>query len=720
MKLKKPREIKLLLLIVLPLLIAAFGMLLSTSRILDGVSDSVDRQEETRTWQAVQSAISAAKEHLAGTVTDNAHWDDAVRHGYGVINNEWMSGTWGFPTTDVNYDTMYIVDPDGKLIISYHKGKQSEVPPQNYLGDALKKSLEAIPKDGITFNVVSTLAITPDGLAIMAAAPILPTSEEVKLPAPRPNVLIFARSITKEILADMSKQYIVDGLDVVQLGKSEVAANLLHDNWGYPIAKATWQARHPGNAARDSYRFTAIATILALIGALIPISIVHALAMKKMDTDEQAANFAARHDALSGLPNRTFLLERLNEHLNISNASELALIFVDLDGFKAINDAYDHETGDKLICAVAVGLARLVASQGDLARLGGDEFAILVSGDNSIGRSESIAENILTFVQEAFDIDGRIASIGASIGIAGCRDETIEPNELMRRADIAMYDAKDNGRNRWSHYDGMLDARRTEDVSIANELRAFVVRGVFEVAYQPIVDSRSHAIIGVEALARWPKSSPRNFEPERFIPVAEEHGLIDGLSRLILQIACRDIIHFQDLRLAVNLSPLQINCPTLVVDIQRIAGECNFPLSRLEVEFTERLLIKNPSRAKQVILEMQSCGICVALDDFGTGYASVGYLREFAFNKIKLDRSLTQGLTKNIAAQQVVQGTILIAKGLSSEIIAEGIETKEDAQLMRLAGCGQLQGHFFGMPNAAGQLHSFLGDVNFEPLQFPA
>ena len=174
------------------------------------------------------------------------------------------------------------------------------------------------------------------------------------------------------------------------------------------------------------------------------------------------------------------------------------------------------------------------------------------------------------------------------------------------------------------------------------------------------------------------------------------------------------------MRLAVNISPLQINSPSLVADIKRIAAQCHFPLNRLEVEFTERVLIKNPIRAKQTILDLQSCGVCVALDDFGTGYASVGYLREYAYNKIKIDRSLTRSITKNAATQQVVQGTILIAKGLSAEIIAEGIETEEDAQLMRLAGCGQLQGNYFGVPNSVDKIETVLGNAIIEPVRFPA
>jgi EAL domain-containing protein (putative c-di-GMP-specific phosphodiesterase class I) len=275
-----------------------------------------------------------------------------------------------------------------------------------------------------------------------------------------------------------------------------------------------------------------------------------------------------------------------------------------------------------------------------------------------------------------------------------------------------MYDAKESGRNRWRRFDAALDVKRSEDVVIANDIRAFIDRGVFEVAYQPIVDSRSRTIIGVEALARWPKSSQRDIAPDHFILVAEEHGLIEGLGSLILQIACHGMAQYmarwQDLRLAVNISPSQINNPNFVADVNRIVSEHSIPLTRLDVEFTESVLIGNPKRAKEVVQELKDSGVTVTLDDFGRGYASVGCLREYAFDKIKLDRSLTRSISKNVAAQQIVHGTILIAKALSARIIAEGVESEEEAQLMRLAGCQQLQGYYFGQPQTARDMGKLL------------
>ncbi|MFO0992581.1 MAG: EAL domain-containing protein [Hyphomicrobiales bacterium] len=245
-------------------------------------------------------------------------------------------------------------------------------------------------------------------------------------------------------------------------------------------------------------------------------------------------------------------------------------------------------------------------------------------------------------------------------------------------------------------------------MTIANGFRQFIAEGVFDVAYQPMVDARSREIVGVEVLARWPKSSPRKLTPDRFIAIAEEHGLIDGLGALILQKACGDVTQWKDLKLAINVSPVQFNSPNLVPEIKRIAASNHFDLARLEVEFTEAVLIKNPKRAKEVIRSLQDLSVTVALDDFGTGYASVGYLREYAFDKIKLDRSLTHAVSTDLAAQQVIQGTILIAKGLSSEIIAEGVETEEEAQLMRLSGCNQLQGFYFGRPQSINAMEPLL------------
>jgi len=701
-------RLRFILLIALPVTVAAIGMLIGTSRMLDAVSTSVDRQEEIRTHQAVQSALGSMLERIEGLATDNARWDDAVDQVYGETNLQWIYDTWGYSTADPNYDTSFVVEADGSPIAGHTTGGEFAADPREHYGHALQEALRSMPTDLRTFEVITTFARTPQGLSAMAVAPVLPTSEDMVVPSEKPRYLVLSILVTQERLAKMGKDYIVDDLQLAPLVNPVEGArdhpNVIKDAWNHPLAIASWKARHPGDAAKQTYLFTALSTVLALIGVMIPISVVHAQTMARLEANQEKAREAARHDSLSGLPNRLYFQENLAREMAVAKPNELALAFIDLDGFKAVNDAYDHETGDKLIKSVAAGLSILVGDKGFVARLGGDEFAVLMTGSDAGIKAEAFAGVLLAFVQEPFDLSGRIAHIGASIGIAERGNSDLEPAELMRRADIAMYGAKEAGRNRWRRFDDTLDVKRNLDKQIAEELRALIQKGRFDVAYQPIVDARSREVVGVEALARWPEGSPRKYDPDRFIAVAEEYGLIDQLCLVILKTAFREMRYRPDLRLAVNISPLQLNNPNLITDVKRIAEEQGFPLNRLEMEFTETVLIRNPKRAQAVIQDLRKAGVTVALDDFGMGYASVGYLRDYAFDKIKLDRSLTQGVLTNIEKLQIVQGTILIAKGLSAEIVAEGVETEQEAQLMQISGCHRLQGYLFGRPQPLSEL----------------
>jgi diguanylate cyclase (GGDEF)-like protein len=419
-------------------------------------------------------------------------------------------------------------------------------------------------------------------------------------------------------------------------------------------------------------------------------------AMAEMEASEKEAIDKARRDAMVGLPNRVSLLEALTRDLQTS--FNVTLLYIDLDGFKTVNDTYGHETGDHLLQRVSRSFEEIVGAHGLLARLGGDEFAILLSGTDAAQTADQFCTQIHTLFAKPFDIDGRIANIGASIGVATVDEDSLDSIELMRRADVAMYEAKNTGRNRRRDFDVEIDRKRRNDFEVAAEMRSLVARGEFEVAYQPIVESQTAKILGVEVLARWPAASPRKLNPDYFIKVAEEHGVIDDLGALILDIACRDTANIDGLRLAVNVSPLQLNNPGFINMLVATAQKHDFDLKRLDIELTENVLIRYPERAKQVISAMQALGITVSLDDFGTGFASVGYLREFGFDNVKLDQSLTQAILTDASAQQVVQGTILIASGLSATTIAEGVETLEESDVMRLLGCKQLQGYYYGRP----------------------
>jgi diguanylate cyclase (GGDEF)-like protein len=694
-------RIGLTLLVVLPLLISAIGMFWSTSYVLNGISVSVNRQEEERAWQAVRSAVNAAQSRLAGTVADNAPWDDAVIHTYGTPDQKWIKDTWGDFTDGINYNAAFVVAPDGTTIAAYANRKAANLTAEQYLGPQLQKILRELTNVQAGFSTRSTLAATPFGFAVVSAGPILPSTDEVQPPSRRANILIYGQTLSIGKLQEISSQYAIDNLVVLPAAAANIPnAHVLNDAWGTPAFSAVWRNRTPGDAAKRVYKWTAATLIAFLLAAMLPVSIVHFLALRRLDQKEQQAHRDARLDAMSSLPNRISLLEELGAKLRSSSPGELALLFIDLDGFKAVNDAYDHATGDKLIAAFAAGL-RVIADKGEvLARLGGDEFAILVTSPSAATRARQLAEAVLKFVHEPFDINGRTAAIGASIGVAELGSDMVTPAEIMRRADIAMYEAKENGRNQWRQFDPELDRKRSDDFQIAREMREFIARGEFGIAYQPIISASDRKIVGVEALARWPARSTRRLEPGQFIPVAEEHGLIKDLGALVFDMACRDISAWPNMRLSINVSAAQLTTTNLVQDLKQIAEKHDISPRRIEVEFTEAVLKLNARRTKKAIKELHDQGFTVALDDFGTGHASVYYLQDFAFDRIKLDRSMTRNVAFSPETQKVVQGTILIAQGLSADIVAEGIETEEDAKIMHLAGCHQMQGYHFGKPQS--------------------
>jgi len=704
----RSRKLRLLAVILLPLMISAAAMLWSMARSLEAISASVDRQEASRAWSAVQSAVGALEERAGGMILDNARWDDAVDKVYGEADLDWIMDTWGISSSDPNYNASFVIERDGTVLAGFRDGVEADFTAAAYLGPALTRAVGDLPDTKLEFETVTTLVQTPDGIAVMAVGPVLPITEGKTVPADHPRYLVLVRTLTAPIVATISRQYIVDDLALMPIAAAPETANLLRDRWGTPIAAATWTPRHPGQAAERSYRFGALAVLATLIAMLLPISVVHWRTVAALERSERRAWQDARRDPLTDLPNRRALIEAVEGHVAGAGDGQLALMLIDLDGFKTVNDAFGHDIGDRLIRSIAAGLAALLPVGCVAHRIGGDEFAVLVGGRQAARRAETIADDILAFVREPFDLAGRHASIGASVGISVLSDPSLDAAELLRRADIAMYVAKDEGRNCVRHFDAALDRRNVDELAIAAEMRRLLEQGSFEVAYQPIVDSRSRAIVAVEALARWPKRSHMQLTPDRFIPIAEEHGLISALGRHVLHTACADMAGFGDLRLSVNVSPLQLNDRNLVADIRAVAEETGFPLDRLEVEFTESALVKNAVVARRAIDELHAAGASVALDDFGTGYASIGCLREFSFSTVKLDRSLTRDATLDTAAQKVVQGAILMAKGLSASVVAEGVECEEQARLLRLAGCELLQGYHFGRPQSAPLMTAML------------
>ncbi|WP_018899603.1 bifunctional diguanylate cyclase/phosphodiesterase [Rhizobium sp. 2MFCol3.1] len=409
--------------------------------------------------------------------------------------------------------------------------------------------------------------------------------------------------------------------------------------------------------------------------------------------------YMAMHDVLTGLPNRAFFADHIKRVSSLATADKpVALLYLDVDHFKHINDSKGHAAGDALLCQVAARLTGL-ADDGDLvARLGGDEFALVV-GFREAGCIERFAERLLASLSSPFDLDGVNEHVTCSIGIALAPDHAEDDDVLMRHADLALYAAKESGRSTYRFYEPSmrLEAERRHMLTV--ELREALQRNQFELYYQPIVQLENDGLGGFEALIRWNHPERGLVPPMEFIPVAEETGLIVAIGEWVLREACRTAARWpSELKVAVNLSVSQFRHTSLLASVVSALDESGLRPERLEIEITESVFLADVGQSLPLLKALKELGIRIAIDDFGTGYSSFSYLRAFAFDKIKLDRSFIAGIDTDPGNLAIVRAVVGIGSGFNATTLAEGIET--DAQLLRLRqeGFHEVQGYLLGKP----------------------
>lgn len=427
-------------------------------------------------------------------------------------------------------------------------------------------------------------------------------------------------------------------------------------------------------------------------------------------TDEIAAreqiHHMAHHDALTGLANRTLLHEQLDTALKecATNSRRVATLCLDLDKFKNINDAFGHAFGDKLLRAVAERLRGVLREEDTLARLGGDEFAIVLPRIEHAEDAYRTARRVIECIAPAFLMDGHNFLIGVSIGIAVTRDAQLPSDQLLVHADMALYEAKRNGRNRYEvfHQDMAEAAQRRRSMEI--DLRKALHLGQLQLYYQPIVGIDDTRITGYEALMRWQHPSKGLIMPMDFIPLAEETGLIHEVGTRALNLACQEACTWNtEQSVAVNLSPAQFKNRELVNIIKLALDDSGLAPHRLELEITESVLLENSEENIQTLRALKSLGVGIALDDFGTGYSSLGYLRSFPFDRIKIDKSFVHEMGNSREAMSIIRAITGISSSLLIKTTAEGVETQEQFALLKAEGCSHLQGYLFGRPVPMGE-----------------
>ena len=407
-------------------------------------------------------------------------------------------------------------------------------------------------------------------------------------------------------------------------------------------------------------------------------------------------------DPLSNLPNRLFFQQMLDNAVAQSSPdAPTALIAIDIDGFKSVNDGHGHGAGDRLITGIAKRIRRVVREGDCLARLGGDEFALMLINVEDAVQCAAMAHRIHDAMVAPFDLGSAQVFVTVSLGVALCPQDGSTAETLAQAADLALYRAKHEGRNRFAFFDKAMEQKLHLGKTFEDDLRAAIKRDELTIAYQPLVSCCGTRMQGLEALVRWQHRELGQVPPEDFIPLAEARGLVAPLGEWVLRRACSDARRWPSLRIAVNVSPVQFRQRGFVDKVKSIIEATGFDPNRLDLELTEGVLIQDAEQAENVIMELRALGIRMGLDDFGSGYSSMIYLRRFAFDKIKIDRAFLASLEASGEGAIILESIVSLGHSLGLTVTAEGVESAEQVAFLQKLGCDELQGYFFDPPLSA-------------------
>jgi diguanylate cyclase (GGDEF)-like protein len=709
--------------VLLPIVLAGAATALLLAAVLLLAARESDRIASERQRRLVSHVLAEQLAKLTHDQESVTIWDDAVRKTTVDFDARWIEVNLGLRLYEYfGHDRAYVLNANDRPLYAMVDGVSVE--PSSYTTtrtalDPLVRQLREGLRAG-SFNDseesphVFNLVMIEARPAMASVSPIVSDSGQIHQTPGTENFHVAVRFLDGTFLKALMGQYLLEGARFAwnhDVQPTEAAFPLAR-NSGAVLGYFVWLPERPG------WRLlTRIGP--ALIGALLLIASIVALlarrlrrASRELEASEAQAQHLAFHDPLTGLANRALFNDRLDRTLGEARrkSSRVALLYLDLDRFKNVNDTLGHPAGDDLIRELSQRLTGLVRGSDCVARLGGDEFAILQTGSIALDDVAALCERIIEAVAQPFELLGNSAFVGVSIGVAIAPEAGIDRAELVRKADIALYRAKLEGRNRFRIFCDEMDIFVQRRRAIERELReALASKDQFEVVYQPLYSADETRPVGVEALLRWNHPEHGTIAPGTFIPIAEESGLVHEIGEWVLAEACKAAIRWPVRRVAVNVSPVQFRSSIFAATVLGILEQTGLEPSRLELEITESVLLDISEMSTRTVATLRAAGVRIALDDFGTGYSSLSYLHKYPVDKIKIDRSFVQNLDTDVASDAIVQAMVDLARAIGVEVTAEGVETEEQRAFLAGIGCNELQGFLLSRPLPAAQIDRILG-----------
>ena len=689
-----------------------FSTILWTS---DSVNEVASERQRTQMAAAIEQTIAATRNRLLDFATTLGVFDGLDGMAGSAVRFRSRFDENLIVLADL--DSVALLTPDWRPLAGVFDGSPvatgAVLRLRNLAGGVVDAAL-AHPEGPGSFAVMRdafTTRLLFDGSEIYAAFAV-PVGMPVAAGQRERAVLVGVQYLSSGTLGKVASLHGLEAFRVSVTPPPDMASSLpVRDARGEIAAFMTWAPNRPGDLLRTRLIPLTLAgfCVAVLLFGLVA-GYLQGLARDLARSEKQSRELIGR-DPLSGLANRLFFGQQLDQELDrlARGARGLTVMFIDLDRFKNVNDTFGHQAGDHLIQLVAERLLQLLRTTDTIARFGGDEFAIIQTGVRSPLDAAGLARRILDSLGEPFTLAHSQVTIGASIGIALAPENADGRETLMRLADAALYQAKNDGRNRYSFFESRMDETIRMRKLVEDDLRRAIEEDGLVLHYQPLFSSDGVTVVGLEALVRWPHPTRGLISPGEFIAIAEEHGLVIPLGEWVLRRACLDGLRWPGLRVAINVSAIQFRHRDFVRSIKAMLLETGFEPSRLELELTEGVVVDDADAAQAAMVELRAMGVHLALDDFGTGYSSLIYLRRFAFDTIKIDRSFLESMDATGESAILVHSMVHLGRALGLTVTAEGVETREQHRFLQALGCHQLQGYLFSKPMPAAQVDELLG-----------